>query len=109
MNELPVCPIPIPPDFSGVTEAKLTPQQPLKDYLEAMRVANDEADSPLGAYMQLSWYDRARDFDSPPHPRECHENSAVPGYVDYGLFHGAKLKVDIEAGRFVLFYMPVDS
>jgi hypothetical protein len=26
---------------------------------------------------------------------------AVPGYVDYGLYHGAKLKVDIEDRRFV--------
>jgi hypothetical protein len=109
MNELPVCPIRIPPDFSGVTEVKLTPQLPLKDYLEAMRVANAEADSRLGEYMLLSWYDRDRDFESPQHASECHENSAVPGYVDYGLFHGAKLKVDIEAGRFVFFYMLVDS
>jgi hypothetical protein len=32
----------------------------------------------------------------------------VPGYVDYGIYHGATLKVDIEQGRFVFFYLPVD-
>ena len=35
-------------------------------------------------------------------------NDAVPGHVDYGLNHGAILKVDIEDRRFVFFYMPVD-
>jgi hypothetical protein len=28
--------------------------------------------------------------------------------VDYGLHHGATLKLDIEDGRFVFFYLPVD-
>ena len=96
------------PDFSGVTAVRLAPQAPLKDYLEAMRVANAEAASRLGEYMLLSWYDRDRDFESPQHAGECHENSAVPGYVDYGLHHGAKLMVDIEAGRFVFFYLPAE-
>jgi hypothetical protein len=27
--------------------------------------------------------------------------------VDYGIHHGATLKVDIEHGRFVFFYLPV--
>ena len=30
------------------------------------------------------------------------------GYVDYGLHHGATLMVDVEQGRFVFFYTPVD-
>lgn len=34
--------------------------------------------------------------------------SAVPGYVDYGIHHGATLVVDVEQGRFVFFYLPVD-
>ncbi|HHH43890.1 MAG TPA: hypothetical protein ENK49_07120, partial [Gammaproteobacteria bacterium] len=58
-------------------------------------------------YMLLSWYDRDRDFESPQHASECHQDSAVPGYVDYGIHHGATLKVDIERGRFVFFYLPV--
>jgi hypothetical protein len=28
--------------------------------------------------------------------------------VDYGLNHGARLVVDIEDGRFVFFYLPLD-
>lgn len=51
---------------------------------------------------------RDRDFESPQHASECHEQSAVPGYVDYGTYHGATLKGDIEAGRFVFFFLPVD-
>jgi hypothetical protein len=51
--------------------------------------------------------DRDRDVESPQHVSECHAESAVPGYVDYGINHGATLMVDIEDGRFVFFYLPV--
>lgn len=44
----------------------------------------------------------------PQHASECHAASAAPGYVDDGLSHGATLVVDIEDGRFVFFYLPVD-
>ena len=108
MNDEPVCPICKPPVFFGVTEVRLAPQPPLSDYREAMRVADAEATARLGGYMLLSWYDRDRDFESPQHAGECHAGSATPGYVDYGLYHGAKLKVDIEDGRFVFFYFPID-
>jgi len=108
MSEQPSCSLRATPDFSGVAVVRLAPPAPLKDYLEATRVANAEAASRLGEYMLLSWYDRDRDFESPQHASECHEKSAVPGYVDYGLYHGAKLMVDIEAGRFVFFYLPVE-
>ncbi len=84
----------------------LTPQPPLVDYRSAMALANDEAQQRLGPnYMLLSWYDRDRDFESPQHASECHLDSAVPGYVDYGVHHGATLMIDIEAGRFVFFYL----
>ena len=46
--------------------------------------------------------------ESPQHASECHLDSAVPGYVDYGIYHGATLKVNIEQGRFVFFYLPVE-
>lgn len=75
-----------------------------RDYLQAMRQANQIAEQKLGDYMLLSWYDRDRDFESPQHSSECHADSAVPGYVDYGINHGARLKVDFEQGRFVFFY-----
>jgi hypothetical protein len=102
------CPLPRAPDVSGVTRVELDPPLPLGDYLAAMRLADAEAQKHLGDYMLLSWYDRDRDFESPQHASECHQASAVPGYVDYGLHHGAALMVDIEGGRFVFFYLPVD-
>jgi len=104
----PSCVLPGEPDYSGVTVVELHPDPPPGDYHEAMAIANAEAEKRLGDYMLLSWYDRDRDFESPQHASECHSNSAVPGYVDYGLYHGAKLKVDIEDGRFVFFYLPVE-
>lgn len=97
-----------PPDLSGVTVAEIRPQQPLPDYLAAMRLAEREAKNRLGEAMLLSWYDRDRDFEAPQHVSECHQDSATPGYVDYALHRGAALKVDIEDGRFVFFYMKVD-
>ena len=103
-QERPVsCPIPSQPDLSNLKMVALSP-----DYREAMRMANAEAEKWLGESMLLSWYDRDRDFESPQHASECHQDSAVPGYVDYGIHHGATLKVDIEQGRFVFFYLPVD-
>ncbi|MEA3275466.1 MAG: AF1514 family protein [Pseudomonadota bacterium] len=101
------CPLPQAPDFSGITLVKLHPRPVLADYLAAMQLANAEAAERLGDYMLLSWYDRDRDFESPQHSSECHQASAVPGYVDYGIHHGATLMVDIEDGRFVFFYLPV--
>ena len=100
------CPVPVPADLSGVTVVALHPQPRLQDYLQAMSLANAEAAARLPDYMLLSWYDR--DFEAPQHVSECHAASAVPGYVDYGIHHGATLKVDVEDGRFVFFYRPVD-
>ncbi len=108
MNDDPSCRPRSGPDLSHVTVAKLAPPAPLKDYLEAMKVANAEATSRLGDYMLLSWYDRDRDFESPQHSSECHTAGAAPGYVDYGLNHGATLMVDIEGGRFVFFYFALE-
>jgi hypothetical protein len=99
-----VCPLPAPPDFSGLTVLKLHPAPPLADYLQAMQRARAEAEARLGMPMLLSWYDKDRDFEAPQHVSECHQTSATPGYVDYGLNHGASLMIDIEAGRFVFFY-----
>ena len=102
------CPVPSIPDVSGLTVVALEPDHTLPDYRAAMRLANAEAQQRIGEHMLLSWYDRDRDFESPQHASECHQDSAVPGYVDYGIHHGATLKVDIEGGRFVFFYLPVD-
>jgi hypothetical protein len=102
------CPVPAGPDLSNLTVVELLPEDRLVDYRAAMQLANTEAEERLGQHMLLSWYDRDRDFESPQHASECHLDSAVPGYVDYGIYHGATLKVDIEHGRFVFFYLPVD-
>ncbi len=107
-EQLPSCPLSSAPDLSKLTVVELAPAEPLPDYRAAMRVANTEAEQRFGQYLLLSWYDRDRDFESPQHASECHLDSAVPGYVDYGIYHGATLKVDIEQGRFVFFYLPVD-
>ncbi len=99
-----LCPLPTRPDFSGVDVLELQPQQALADYRQAMQLAQDEAAARLEAPMLLSWYDRDRDFEAPQHVSECHRDSATPGYVDYGLNHGASLMIEIEGGRFVFFY-----
>ena len=102
------CNMPQQPDYTGVTIIELTPVPALKDYLHAMTVANEEAEKRIGEHMLLAWYDKDRDFESPQHAGECHVNSAIPGYIDYALYHGASLKIDIEGGRFVFFYLPID-
>jgi len=107
-TEPPWCPPPAAVDLSRLTVVALHPQPALPDYLAAMRLANAEAERLLGEFMLLSWYDRDRDFEAPAHVSECHADSAVPGYVDYAVHRGATLKVDIEDGRFVFFYLPTE-
>lgn len=100
--------MPQEPDYTGVTIVDLSPVSVLDDYLQAMQLANEESERLIGGNMLLAWYDRDRDFESPQHASECHVNSAIPGYIDYALYHGASLKIDIEKGRFVFFYLPID-
>jgi len=102
------CAVPVAADLSQLTVVELQPEGPVADYRIAMQLANAEAKERLGEAMLISWYDRDRDFESPQHASECHQDSATPGYVDYGIHHGASLKVDIEQGRFVFFYLAVD-
>jgi len=95
-------------DLSNITVIRLHPEPTLRDYKAAMSLANTEAAKRFGDYMLLSWYDKDRDFESPQHASECHLDSAIPGYVDYAVSHGATLMVDIDEGRFVFFYLDVD-
>jgi hypothetical protein len=106
MTADPNCAIPATAGLSRVTVVKLNP--PCRDCLDAMKHADNEASRRLGEHMLLSWYDRVRDFESPQHSSECHADSAVPGYADYALNHGATSMVDIGDGRFVFFYFPVE-
>jgi hypothetical protein len=103
----PVCAQP-DSDMSGVKIVELNLKAPLKDYLEATKLAKEEALKHMDDYMLMSWYDRDRDFESPQHATESDDPSGVPGYVYYGINHGATLKVDIEKGRFVFFFTPVE-
>jgi hypothetical protein len=96
------------PSYERVEIVELNPANALRDYRDAMNLSNRVADDKLGAHMLLSWYDRDRGFESPQHSSECHSESTMPGYVDYGLHHGATLKVDVESGRFVFFYLATD-
>jgi hypothetical protein len=102
------CAVPVAADLNKLTVVELQPEPVVTDYRVAMQLANAEAEKRLGESMLLSWYDRDRDFESPQHASECHQDSATPGYVDYGIHHGASLKVDIEQGRFVFFYLAVE-
>lgn len=107
----PACPACVPRSAATLPEVlviAIRPETPLTDYREAIALANAEARRRLAEPMLLSWYDRDRNFESPQHASECHEASAIPGYVDYGLSHGATLKVDIEDGRFVFFYLSAE-
>jgi hypothetical protein len=92
-------------DESHLRVVVLSPQPSPTDYREAMALAEEAAASRLELPMLIAWYDRERDFESPQHSSECHLDSAVPGYVDYAHSHGATLKVDIEAGRFVFYFL----
>jgi hypothetical protein len=96
------------PDYSGITIIEIKPERKVANYMEARKIADEKAKEQLEEFMLLSWYDRDRDFEAPQHTSECHEDSAIPGYVDYGLNHGATVKIDIEQGRFVFFYTPVE-
>ena len=95
------------PDYSNIQVIEIDNPE-VSEYRQAMTLADEKAQELLGDYMLLSWYDRDRDFESPQHSSECHQDSAVPGYVDYGINHGAKLKIDFQQGRFVFFYMSLD-
>ena len=95
------------PDQPNLETVSLKPEQEVKDYQEAMSLARAEAEERLGENMLMSWYDRDRDYESPPNTTEKPGEGPKDGYIHYGLNHGATLKVDIEEGRFVFFFAPV--
>ncbi|MBU0675889.1 MAG: AF1514 family protein [Proteobacteria bacterium] len=98
---------PLPPDLAGIEVVILKPDPELGGYPQAVALANGEAAMRFEEYLLISWYDRDRDFESPPNTTECPKACEKNGYILYALSHGATLKVDIEGGRFVFFYTPV--
>ncbi len=96
-------------DAAEIVTVSIQPEHPVEEYSKAKKLADEEAAKRLNDdYMLMSWYDRDRNFESPGSAGECHQGCDMPGYVDYGLNHGATLKVDVEDGRFVFFYTPVE-
>ena len=79
------------------------------DFNAAMRLARDTADRELGDNMLLSWYDRERDLESLRGASECHEGCPVKGYWDYALNRGGTLAVNIDQGRFVFCFQPLEA
>jgi hypothetical protein len=79
------------------------------DFDAAITRAAELADELLGDNMLLSWYDRERDLESPPHAGECHEGCPVRGFWDYALNRGGALAVDFDDGRFVFCFMPLGA
>lgn len=101
------CPL-MPPGQPRVEAVSLHPEKGVGDYREAMALAKIEAEKRLGEYMLMSWYDRDRDYESPPNTTECAGECEKNGYIQYAVSHGATLKVDIEDGRFVFYFTPVE-
>ena len=101
------CPI-NSPDQSQIEAVSLQPGNRVSDYQEAVALAKEQAAQRFEEYMLVSWYDRDRDFESPPNSTECSKGCRKYGYILYGQSHGARLKVDIEEGRFVFFFAPVE-
>ena len=96
-----------PIDLSNIEVISL-PAGKSATYDEAVSLAKAEASQRFEEYMLVSWYDRGRDFESPPHTTEKPGDGPKDGYIHYGINHGAKLKVDIDNGRFVFFFTPVE-
>ena len=99
------CPI-NPPDQAEIEVVNLSPGERVRDFQQAMGLAKEEAGKRFEEYMLVSWYDGDQDLESPAGASECEHG--IAGYILYGLNHGAKLKVDVEGGRFVFFFAPVE-
>ena len=103
------CPIKVKgPDLTGVEVVVLPPGEEC-DHGQAKLLADAEAARRYEEYMLVSWYDRDRDLESPPHATEGPEGGPTDGYIHYAMSHDAALKVDVGDGRFVFFYTPVEG
>lgn len=102
------CPIGPPKEKREIDTISLKPANKVADYQEALVLAKEVAAERFEEYMLVSWYDKDRDYESPPNTTECSGDCEKEGYIHYGLSHGARLKVDIEDGRFVFFFTPVE-
>jgi len=99
-----VCDIPTEVDYSQVKIVEINTIVTIANYAEALVIAHAEAEKHFEDAMLLSSYDRERDFEIPQHAGECHVNSAIPGYIDYALYHGATLKIVLNNKQYSFFY-----
>ena len=102
------CPSAIITGQEEIEAVFLNPAYGVTGYEEAMVLAKAEAVKRFEDYMLVSWYDRDRNFESPSNAGGCLDGCEESCYIVYGLNHGAKLKVDVEGGRFVFFLSPVE-
>lgn len=77
------------------------------DFYRAKQVADRCAEELLGPSTCLSWYNRAKDRESPAHASDCHGSCDVPGYVEYAQNRDAELKIVVGRGDFVFCYRPL--
>lgn len=95
-------------DLSGVELVRLQTADGVGDYRQARELAEAEAGRRFAEFMLISWYDRERDFESPAHTSECAGCGPKSGYIHYALNRGAKLQVEVDGGRYVFFFTPVE-
>jgi hypothetical protein len=98
------CDIPTQVDYSQVKIVEIDTTVTIANYAEALVIAHAEAEKYFDDAMLLSSYDHERDFEIPQHAGECHVNSAIPGYIDYALYHGATLKIVLNKEQYSFFY-----
>lgn len=101
------CPL-ATPDLSGVEVVLLHSGGGEGGFRLAKDLAEAEAGKRFAEYLLISWYDRERDFESPSHVSECGGCGPKQGYIHYALSRGARLKVEVDSGRFIFFYTPVE-
>jgi hypothetical protein len=77
------------------------------DFNQAKRLADALAAERVDEPLLLSWYDRARDLESPAGVNECHRHCATPGFVAYAANRGGVLLVDVAHGAYVFCYRPL--
>lgn len=96
------------PDLPGIEVILQQTAGGVGDYRQARELAEAEASKRFAEFMLISWYDRERDLESPPHTSECAGCGPKSGYIHYARSRGARLKVEIDSGRFVFFFTPVE-
>jgi hypothetical protein len=96
------------PDLSGVETVEGQTTDRVGNFRSARELAEAEAGKRFIEYLLISWYDRERDFESPAHVSECGGCGPKQGYIHYALSRGARLQVEVDGGRFVFFFTPVE-